>query len=1005
MKLRCLGPLKLEDSDFQRPKALFLLAYLANEGQQEKNYLAELFWLGKSRVLRNLSLTIHRLNEAAPNLVRADGLKVWTEIESDTQAFHAAISSQDFNEVLELYQGPFAEGVQLKDGSTELEEWLYQKREYYAAFVREAMLKLAEAQAQGDNYKEAAMLAADAYHLRYTPEPEETDLERLYLLLQADKHLLAKEVKKEALNYGLELSYSQEKAQDKLKKKITQDTPHNLPESLSSFVGRQQELTELSGYISQKDKRLISLVGLGGIGKTRLALELAKEQLASAQYKDGVYFVALDALADSYSIPFEIAEAMNLSLRRDLEPVESLTRKLEAKDLLVFLDNYEHLLEAATLCPLLLTRCPNLKLVVTSRERLNISGEWVYAVRGLSKGKPAPRAVHSDSMKQLKQQIDPYLLLQENPPTSYSDAIDLFNQRAQRTDLNFELSEANQEAIKSICEFVEGSPLAIELAASWVRLLSPEEIATEISQNLELLSSQARDSKERHQSIEAAFEYSWNQLNDKEQAILRKLSVFEGGFSKEAAKDIANASFAMLASLADKSLIRPSRSSRFDLHPLIKQFLEAKLALVHEEQQVARSNHARLFTNLIAMFSRQELRLAGRTPYQSRQEFFDAIAIDYDNILAAWRWSISTVKDNDFFGVAFGLGGVISFLFRHDEGIKLYQEAESLLSTNPKTHAPSLAVIISWKSWLLMERGLFNEAVYEGKRVLKLLETETEPHVVHFLAFHSMTNYQRKAGPFIEARKHALMALDYAKRLNLKTHETTSRSELSIIYTALGEYEKAEESYEERLQYLRKNKVIYQVGMCLTHLGELYLYTKRYNRARDALSEGLAVFRKVSEPLAISRCLDDLSQLDLEEDNLEVSRLQAEESLALAKSFGGGYYEARALITLGRIETTRHNFDQSFQYLISAIRLAHKGGVYSSQLCAVVFLAELKLKQGQFDDVYTWLSLAEHHNSAEYWVKEKARGLLDSLKASKNSKPGEYTSANLDMDQVIANLL
>ena len=164
------------------------------------------------------------------------------------------------------------------------------------------------------------------------------------------------------------------------------------------------------------------------------------------------------------------------------------------------------------------------------------------------------------------------------------------------------------------------------------------------------------------------------------------------------------------------------------------------------------------------------------------------------------------------------------------------------------------------------------------------------------------------------------------------------------------------------------------------------------------------VFREVSEPLAISRCLDDLARINLEEGNLDVSRHQAEESLALARSFGGGYYEARTLITLGRIETKRNNFDQGFQYLILAIKLAHIGGVYSSQLCALVFLAELKINQGQTNDVYTWLRLAEKHDSAEYWVKEYAKGLLRNLQERNNSMPGKNIPVNLDLDQVVANL-
>lgn len=1003
--LNCLGPIRLKESDFQRPKALLLLAYLALEGPQERHHLAELFWLGKAKVLRNLSSTLHRLNEALPSAVESDGVSVSTSIETDTQRLEAAASERAFEEVLELYQGPFAEGIRLKDGSTELEEWLYEKREHFAGLAREALLNLAEEQARETNYQEAAKRAAAAYHLRYAPEPEETELQRLYLLLRAANHLLAKEVRKEAPGYGLELAYSQEDAQAHFTKdEASQGTPHNLPESLSSFVGRQKELKALSTYLNQDDKRLISLVGLGGIGKTRLAVELAKEQLESARFKDGVYFVALDSLGDSYSIPFEIAEAMDLSLRGDLEPVELLTRQLKTKELLVVLDNYEHLLEAATLTNQLLAACPDLKLIITSRERLNVSGEWVYGLRGLGKGK-TPEDVHSESAE-AKQQADPYLLLQENPEPSYTDAIDLFYQRAQRADLGFELNEANREAIKEICQLVEGSPLAIELAASWVKLLSPEEIADEISQNLALLSTQARDGAERHQSIEAAFEYSWKRLNDQEQTLLRKLSVFERGFTREAAKEVASATLPLLASLADKSLIRPSKSGRFDLHPLIKQFLMAKLASLHEEDQLAKNRHAQFFLGLLIELRRTRKNTdRSNTPAtKPRATRLIELASDSENVIAAWKWFIAKSPTQDFFDIAFALGEMFQFMRRYVEANKLFALAKRLFDENRNSHLPTLGAILMWQAWIAHEISGLADAISIITELNQHLAEEKQPHFAHSTGYQMLSNYQRKSGFFQEAMQHTYRALDYSNKLNLEYFDAIIWEEQGVISIALGNYAEAEKLLNSALEVYRKRDMPPLRALSLIHLGELAAIKKQYTKAKEILIEVISLQEATREMVGRSRCFDNLARVELDLGNLEQAEELAQEARSLALSFGGKLYEARALVTLGRIATAQNKLRKADLIYLKAIQKAHDFHSYSTILSGLVFLAEVKLKQDETDLALTWLTLAEQHESAEYWVKEKAREFLEDFKEQIDFQPSEYI-VTTELNQVVADLL
>ena len=304
----------------------------------------------------------------------------------------------------------------------------------------------------------------------------------------------------------------------------------NLPLPASLFVGREAEIVGLTDLLQDPGCRLLVLVGLAGIGKTRLALQVAHNQLD--RFPHGVFFISLAPLTSPDMIVTNIGTAIGFQFHEASEPQEQLLRYLREKQMLLVLDNFEHLIEGAGLISAILQAAPGIQILVTSRERLNLQGEWVFEVEGL----PHPPSSEEGS----PEQVEMY------------EAVQLFLQNALRVHPAFRLNEENRKWVVRICQLTEGMPLAIELAAAWVRVLSCQQIAQEIERSLDFLKASARDLPERHRSLRAALDHSWNLLSVEEQMVFKRLSVFRGGFRREAAQNAAGPAW--------KSLLHSSTS-------------------------------------------------------------------------------------------------------------------------------------------------------------------------------------------------------------------------------------------------------------------------------------------------------------------------------------------------------------------------------------------------------------------------------------------------------------
>ncbi len=705
MQLRTLAGLKLEGVAFSRPKPLLLLAYLALEGPQERWHLAELFWPGPNNALRNLSTTVIRLKAAAPGIVEGDGVRVWTTVDCDALALLTTLEDQELQNGIEIYEGPFLDGLASKGLSSELEEWVYQTREFISGRVREALLNLAEVEASQGRFRQASKQAERAYLLAGAPALEPQEYKRLHVLMVAGGSLRAEEVRKEALDFDLTLVVSAAEAKDQLRSLHHEDECNGLrtlPDRRTSFVGRELELSEVAELLLQKECRLLSVVGAGGVGKTRLALQTAQQQLEGGAFADGVVFVSVEALTDAGSIPAVVAGALGLTLSGQEDARTRVLRFLEGKRLLLVLDNFEHLLDGTPFLRELSSNNPQLKLLVTSRERLNLEGEWVFEVEGLAY--PEERVTVERA--------------------AYFDAVQLFFERARRAQHGFSLTPETLPAVIKISQLVDGMPLALELAASWLRALPAGDIAGELEASIDLLESPTRDVSERHRSVRAVFDHSWGLLSEGERGVLRRLSVFRGGFRREAATQVAGATLPVLARLVDKSFLSMSPEGRYDRHPLLSQYTREKLAEHPEERVKVEQRHGSYFLSLVRELEPDLWTLQSK-------EAFRVFLAELANVRAAWDWATLNLKVDEIEQTTPVMYDF--FEFRLTEGLEYFGTsyaffgsiAEHLDEANP-SHVGALGTVLihQVRNNLLMPQVTdFQRVQEQAERGIELLES------------------------------------------------------------------------------------------------------------------------------------------------------------------------------------------------------------------------------------------------------------------------------------------
>lgn len=388
---------------------------------------------------------------------------------------------------------------------------------------------------------------------------------------------------------------------------LHQTATPTLPSHSTPFVGRERELRELSDMLTDPVCRLLTIFGPGGIGKTRLTIETAAQN--QPLFPDGVVFVPLQPLLAADEIPSAIAAVLALQLMGRDNPLAQMLNYLRDKHMLLVLDNMEHLLDGSDLLSTMLAAAPGLKLLVTSRELLNLQEEWLYPLDGLDI--PADHTAAD---------------------LSRNSAVQLFVERARRVRRDFALA-AERDSVVRICQLVEGLPLAIELAAVWTKTLPCAVIAAEIGRNLAFLATSLRNVPERHRSMRATFDQSWGLLTEEQRQVFQRLAVFRGGLAHDAAEQVAGASLPILATLVEKSLVRHEPGGRYHLHELLRQYAEEHLRALPEMAHQTQQAHSSYY---MALLAEQRVPITGGDQLAALAH----IGCEFENMRVAWRWAV-----------------------------------------------------------------------------------------------------------------------------------------------------------------------------------------------------------------------------------------------------------------------------------------------------------------------------------------------------------------------------
>ncbi len=633
--------------DLKSQKGQGLLCYLAiTHKRYTRSALAGLFWtdMPQANALMNLRKVLSRIKPVASYLTVSRDMLAFNQEASywlDIDEFCAsAAAPPDANRLLyaaSLYQGDFLDGF-TSDGSPLFDEWMLEERVRLRNIAVNCLQQLVKIFTSQHDYP--AAIRSQRRLLSVEPWHEKAHRELMLLLAlygqrsaalrqyETCRSILAVELGVEPDSATEEL-YEQIKA-DRIKAERSPPQPSltltgrlsqsNLPVQTTPFIGRAADLAILQKYLADPGVRLVTIIGPGGIGKTRLALACAYKQAAEPQavtyFPHGVYFVSLAGVETSHLIVPAIAEALALRFTDGEDPSHQLLNFLRHKEMLLLLDNYEHLLAGTELIDQILRVAPGIKLLITSREKLNRQAEYLLPVGGL--------AYPSE---------DPELPYTSQALVQYS-ALQLFEQSARRVKPGFVLSAENQQAVLGICRLVQGMPLGIVLAATWIEMLAPHEILAEMNQDLDFLKTEEGDVPDRQRSLRAAFNHSWRRLTEHERSVFCQLSVFRGGFTHQAAQEVVGAALQDLQTLVHKSMVSNSKAGRYDVHELMRQFAAEELNHSPDLAAAVRSRHSAYYCAF----------LHAHDPEWHNARQMNTLALvtaEADNAQTAWRWAVS----------------------------------------------------------------------------------------------------------------------------------------------------------------------------------------------------------------------------------------------------------------------------------------------------------------------------------------------------------------------------
>jgi predicted ATPase/class 3 adenylate cyclase len=708
--------------------------------------------------------------------------------------------------------------------------------------------------------------------------------------------------------------------------------PHNLPIQLTSFIGREMQMVGIKLLLVMDEARLVTLTGSGGTGKTRLALQVAADLLET--FRDGVWLVELAPLADPALVPQTVAAAVGIRETPGKAITTVLSEYLRPRRLLLILDNCEHVTAAcANLAGSLLQTCPDLWILATSREVLGVAGEIPYQIPSLS----VPDVKQVLTLEQL---------------TAY-EAVRLFVERAAQASPSFILTEDNAPGIARICSRLDGIPLAIELAAARVRLLSADQIVTRLDDAFRLLTGGSRTVLPRHQTLQASIDWSFNLLSPPERSLLINLSVFAGGWTLEAAEEVCGQQdqvnqmdvLPLLAQLVDKSLVlavqEDQADTRYRLLETIRQYARQKSSEIGGGVEL-HDRHLDYFLKL-ALEAEPHLRGAHQRTWLDRLEF------ELDNLRLALEWSLPS-RAQDGLELSAALLWFWHIRGHGSEGItwlKRLLEAETSTRANQDAGTAqrlSLAKALNAAGFLIyMQIGYIQSQSYlkESVEIFRSLGAAGRQGLAK-----ALLNLGSSAENAIQAEIMHQESLAISRQLGDKFVIAEGLQDLGGLWTEQGKFKEAQAALEEDLALRKELDDQDGIGTALLFLGNLAFYQGDFNRAQQLYEASQVCYRKVNNIEFIGRAFFNLSYLAAVQGDYEEATRLCGQVIALSQEPGFRTHMASAVNFLGYIAWSSGDYElaekKAQDAMIVGQEIGNKGILFDSYY----LLGRIALSQG-----------------------------------------------------------
>lgn len=913
-------------------KGQALLIYLAVTGQRHsRSALAGLLWgdMPEESARANLRLALSKLRKFIPDYLEATRLEIVFKPQHayrlDVAEFEKLLKTDHSGgldvHAVALYRGDFLEDFILPN-APEFDFWAAAQRERLHQLAVNALLKQILAAEETRNVQEGLAAARRLLHIDPWHENGHRTMMRL---LSADGQRNAALTQYETFSSVLaeELGIEPDAETKALYAQIRENkipqvspvtpsprhrtVPYNLPAQLTPFVGRKAECERLGLQLLDANCRLLTITGMGGIGKTRLAVELATA--AAPHFPDGVIFVDLSPLADAELLLTAITDALHIPLSGSVPPKTQMIQFLASRDMLLVLDNFETVLNDVGLVADLLLAAPHLTLLVTSREPLNLNGEWLHPLGGLVMDSEADAA------------------------DSYADALDLFDRCAHRIVPQFSM-QAEMADIVELCELTGGMPLALELAAGWVKTMTVAEIVYEIRQDLGILNIHQMNRPVRQRSIEVVLNQMWQRLSEEEQDIFARMTIFQGAFERQAAQQVTGAKMPVVVSLTDKALLQRRGQSHFVIHPLVRQFGYGRL----QSNPTAFAHTQATFAATFADFCDRRLPLLLQRDLQTMA----ALKQNQDNIRVVWEWACAHRQvaildkmaqplalylahysyNQEHFQrfdtavtaltpltdpaaqrvLAYALlemGNAYMTLGKLSDADRALASSETLYARYNFTHAPGLgtdpAAIRSIVAWMHSD---FAAAVALGEKALVQARAGQNPAneaYAHFV----LSGANIALGAYATAQLHARHAYALTLAQNDRWFLAYCHIELGKSAMALGDYSAADHHFETAFALRKEMGNLTGMGMARLMIGESRRRQRDWTASEQFFAAAEQIYRDIHNQMGLARAYAGLGDAATGLGQLAQARALYLKALNLVVTTGLHTYANTVLVGVG----------------------------------------------------------------------------------------------------------